>query len=121
MAQNRNKLIELFISNISNSIVHEILEKSMIGEIISDKYRRELTASFEIAKRYREKINPSATPFPETDIVYIKSKIINRVMAELNTRISKGYKNIDLDLVEVLTENALINTKIKRRKEGTDF
>ena len=52
MVQNRNKLIELFIGNASNSIVHRILEKAIAkerNEEISDKYRKELITSFEIA------------------------------------------------------------------------
>ena len=55
MTQNRNKLIDLFIGNISNSVVHEILEKAIDNEEISRRYEKELTTSLEIAKKYREK------------------------------------------------------------------
>ena len=113
MAQNRNKLIELFIANISNTVIHEILEQAVIEEFIADKYRKELATSFEVAKRYREKINPVNKPLPDKDIAYIKTKIINKVRAELTTRISKGYKNIDLDLIGNLVDKALKDTEIE--------
>ena len=69
-------------------------------------------ASFEIAKRYREKINPTNRLLRDKDAGYIKNKIINEVRAELNIRISKGYKNIDLNLIEKLIDKALKNTNI---------
>ncbi len=99
MVQNRNKLIEFFIGNISNAIVHEILERAVNEEFIADKYRKDLRTSFELAKKYREKINPISKSLPDKDIFYIKTKIINRVRAELMIRISKGYENIDLNLI----------------------
>jgi len=111
--QNRNKLIELFIGNISNSIVHEILERAVSKEPIADKYRKELITSFEVAKKYMEKINPLDRPLPNKDVEYIKTKIINKVRAELMTRISKGYKNIEISLVEELVDKALKNTNVE--------
>lgn len=113
MVQNRNKLIELFIGNISNAIIHEILERAVSKELMAGKYRKEITISFEVAKRYREKINPLNKLLPDKDAEYIKTKIINKVMAELMTRISKGYKNIELDLIEDLVDRALKNTNIE--------
>ena len=113
MVQNRNKLIELFIGNLSNAIVHEILEKAVSSKSMADKYRKELATSFGIAKRYREKINPLKRTFPDKDINYIKEKIINNVKVELMIRISKGYKNIDLTLVDRLVDKALREVKIK--------
>ena len=56
MVQNRNKLIELFLGNVSNAVVHEILQKAIEKEQIADKYRKELKNSFELAKKYREKL-----------------------------------------------------------------
>lgn len=112
MVQNRNRLIELFIGNISNSVVHRILEKAIDNEELTDKYRKELITSFEIAKRYRERINPIHTPLPEKDISYIKDKIIKRVKAELRTRISKGYENINLDVIEEEVDKVLRDTAI---------
>ena len=89
MVQNRNKLIDLFIGNISNSVIHKILEITIDNEDISNRYKKELTMSLEIAKKYREKINPAFSPFPNKDIKYIKTKIKNKVKAELSIRISK--------------------------------
>ena len=112
MVQNRNKLIDLFIGNISNTIVHEILERAVSKELVADKYRKELASSFEIANRYREKINPVNRSLPDKDVVYIKEKIVARVKSELVIRISKGYENIDLELVEFLTDKALKGAKV---------
>ena len=111
MSQNRNKLISLLIGNITNAIVHTILEKATEQEELLNKYNKELLNSFEIAKKYREKINPLNPPFPSKDIEFIKEKIIKRVKAELNLRISKGYKNIDLGLIE-----SALNDFLKRMK-----
>ena len=61
MTQNRNKLIALFIGNISNAVVHKILEEAVEDEVIRKYYDKELLNSIEIAKRYREKINPILT------------------------------------------------------------
>jgi len=113
MVQNRNKLIDLFIGNIANAIVHEILENALSEDVVADKYRKELTTSFEIAKRYREKINPINRSLPDRDLEHIKVKIVNRVRVELNIRISKGYKNIDLFLVDELVDKALKDSKVK--------
>ena len=52
--------------------------------------------------RYREKINPVNRSLPDKDVDYIKEKIMARVKSELITRISKGYDNIDLELIESL-------------------
>ena len=112
MVQNRNKFIELFIGNIANVIVHEILEHAVSKELMADKYRKELITSLEVAKKYREKINPLNRPLSEKDIAYIKDKITNKVRAELMIRISKGYRNIDLSLIEKLIDKALKNTNI---------
>lgn len=112
MAQNRNKLIDLFIGNMSNSIVHKVLEKAIDNEELSKRYNKELTTSLDIAKKYREKINPVNAPLPESDIDYIKGKITNKVTAELRLRVAKGYENIDLGLVEILVEDGLKDTKV---------
>jgi len=112
MPQNRKKLIELFIGNIMNAIVHNILEKAIDKEEIADKYRKELIASFQIAKKYREKINPINLPLPERDTDYIKEKIIKRVKTELNLRIQRGYENINLDLVEKEVDETLKKLRV---------
>ena len=112
MDQNRNKLIELFIGNMSNAILHKILEKAVTDIDIADRYNKEIKNSFEIAKQYRDKINPLNISLPEKDINYIKDKIIRKVKAELQIRISKGYKNINLDIVEQIMNELLKETKI---------
>jgi len=112
MPQNRNKLIELFISNIYNAIVHEILRRAINQEELSSKYNKELLNSLQIAKRYREKINPTDTILPYKDIFYIKNKITNKTRAELLLRISKGYENINLNLIKELVDKYLKKTKV---------
>jgi hypothetical protein len=111
VVQNRNKLIELFIGNLSNAIVHEILSKAIDDDNIRKHYDRELKNSFDISKKYREKINPNYTVLPDKDIENIKNKLNRKVNAELQLRISKGYENIDLDLIE-----NIINKKLKDMK-----
>ncbi|MBI4452602.1 hypothetical protein HY637_04175 [Candidatus Woesearchaeota archaeon] len=113
MAQNRNMLIDLFIGNIANAAVHKILEMVVIDDILRKYYDKELLASMEIARRYREKINPVNRTLQEKDISYIKSKIINKVKSELMLRIEKGYKNINLELVEGIIDKMLVDMKIK--------
>ena len=108
MVQNRNKLIGLLIGNISNVIVHEILEKAIPSEPeISIKYEKEIRNSFEIAKIYRSKINPITKSLPEKDVQDIKKKIKIIVSNELNLRISKGYKGINLDLIDATIDKKL--------------
>lgn len=107
MSQNKSAIFERFIGHLSNSIVHLILEKSFPIEEIREKYEKETLNSLTIAKRYREKINPSDRTLPIEDLNYIKDKIINRVKAELQLRINKGYKNINLNLVDEEVDNML--------------
>ena len=113
MVQNRNKFIGLLIGNISNAIVHEILEKAISSEPeISIKYGKEIRNSFEIAKIYREKINPINSTLPLKDIQEIRDKISKKVKMELRARISLGYKNIDLSSVETEINNVLEELKV---------
>lgn len=112
MNQNRNKLIDLFVGNISNSVVHRILEKAIEEENIRRHYDKEFIISLEIAKKYRTKINPINKPLPRKDIVKIKEKIKKKVDAELKLRISKGYTNINLELVEPIINELLSETNV---------
>jgi len=64
MVQNRNKLIDLFIGNIANAIVHEILENALSSDVVADKYRKELTTSFEIAKNIEKRLIQLIDLFP---------------------------------------------------------
>ena len=113
MAQNRNKLIDIFIGNLANAAVHKILEMAVIDDILRKYYDKEMLNSIEIAKRYREKINPVNRTLQEKDISHIKSKVINKVKSELMLRIEKGYKNINLELVEGIIDKMLVDMKIK--------
>lgn len=113
MTQNRNKLIDLFIGNLANAVIHKILEEAIEDEILRKYYNKELLNSIEIAKKYREKINPVNKALQEKDIEYIKSKVINKANSELKLRIAKGYKNISLDLVEGIVDKILTDMKIK--------
>ena len=109
---NRNKLLELFISNIANAIIHKILEKAIDKPEISERYNKEIKNSWEIAKRYREKINPINKSLAKKDVEGIKRKVINKVKSELRIRIERGYENIDLSLVEEFAEKALGEMKV---------
>jgi len=105
--KNRGQLIELFISNLANSIVHQILEKAISEQIYIDRYDKEMKNSWQIAKNYRDKINPVNRALPSEDVEEVGQKVINKVNAELKLRISKGYQNINLGLVEKYVNKAL--------------
>lgn len=62
---------------------------------------------YEIAKRYREQINPMSRPFSKEDTEAIKEEIGRRVRNELQIRVSKGYKGIYFELIGPVTENLL--------------
>ena len=112
MTQNRNKLLDLFIGNLSNAVLHKILENAIDSPEIANKYEKELTTSFAIAMKYREKINPVLEPFSLVDQDYIKMKVTKRVQAELLLRIARGYEHIDLgsldDTVAVYLKQACV-------------
>lgn len=110
---NKNKLIEIFVSNLANAVIHQILEKTIDKIEIADVYNKEVKNSWEIAKKYREKINPINRNLPNKDAEEIKRKITNKVKSELRLRIEKGYENIDISLVEELVEKALSEMNIK--------
>ncbi|MEK6844663.1 MAG: hypothetical protein AABX44_00215 [Nanoarchaeota archaeon] len=114
MPQKRNRLIELFIGNLSNAITHEILVKAIKNKNkeIAFYYQKEIENAINISKKYREKINPINAPISEKDVSYIKTKIIKKVNAELKIRILKGYKNINLALVDELVDKVLKEIKI---------
>ncbi len=112
MTQNRNKLLGLFVGNLSNAILHKILENAITDKNIANKYEKELTTSFALAMKYREKINPS-TALPEKDIEYVKHVIMKRVTAELLLRIARGYTNLSCDSVEEIVDDFLRQAKVK--------
>src|SRR3989344_6970696 len=112
MPQNRKKLINILIGHISTAIVHEILIESTENKEMAPYYKKELETASKISKKYREKINPVESPLPSKDVEYIKDKITNKVKAELQIRISRGYKNIDLSTIEKFVNERLKETNI---------
>lgn len=111
MVQNRNKLIDLFIGNLSNAILHRILEKAIKQEEIASHYEKEMRTSWDIAIKYREKINPPAS-FPVKDFLEIKERLIRKISSELSLRILKGYQNLSLESVESEVNLALKEMKV---------
>ena len=109
---NRNKLINTFIGNISNVIAHEILKIAIDDETIRSRYIKESATSMKTALEYREKINPINSKLQEKDINYIRDKIIKRVTSKLLNRVDEGYKNINLDLIEIISDKCLKEAKI---------
>lgn len=107
MVHNRPKLLNLFVSNIANAVVHQILEEAIADENLRDYYDKELSNSIMVAKKYREKINPVDKPLPIKDFHSIKIKIIKKANFEINLRIEKGYTNLDLKKVEAITDKIL--------------
>ena len=104
---NRNRLLDLFVSNLATAVVHKVLERAIDQPEITEKYYKEVKNSWEIAKNYRAKINPVNKALPSRDIAGLRTKIITKVKAELNLRIAKGYTNIDISLVEGLVDDSL--------------
>lgn len=113
MSHNRNKLITLLIGNLTNVVVHHVLEKSVKEEILRKYYDKESLHSLEIAKRYREQINPLQRALPDIDVAKIKEEIIKRSRNELLLRVSKGYRGIELEAIESILEGLLWELKMK--------
>lgn len=109
---NRNKLIEVLISNLTNAVVHQILELAIDRQEISERYNKEVKNSWQIAKNYREKINPINESLADRDSEEIRKKVINRVKTELKLRIERGYENINVSLVEEFVEKSLKELKV---------
>ncbi len=110
MPQNRNKLVDLFVANLTNAIVHQVLEQAIENAEIANKYVKEFKTSWDIARKYRQKINPPDDTLP--DIKEIKDKIIKKSKAKLLIRINNGYENIDLSLVDTFLMKALKELKV---------
>ena len=92
--------------------MHEILIESTENKEMASYYKKELETASKISKKYREKINPVESSLPSKDIEYIKNKIKSNVRAELQIRISKDYKNIDLSSIEKFVDKGLKETKV---------
>ncbi|AJF62751.1 MAG: hypothetical protein QT11_C0001G0609 [archaeon GW2011_AR20] len=112
MSQNRNKLIELFIGNSSNVVIHKVLGKATDNLDTHSRYEKEVQNSLKKALKYRNIINPINEKLNEKDVNYIKNKIIRNVKSELTSRIIKGYKNVNLTLIETFVEEFLKQSKI---------
>ncbi len=119
MSQNRNKILQLLIGNLVNLLVHRALEQSAMEEILRNHYHKESSTSFEVAKKYREKINPLQKELPDKDINKIKEEVLRRAKNELKLRISKGYEGIDLNLTELILEKILKELSIKDNEKKT--
>ena len=96
MPQNRKKLIKLIIGSIANAVVHEILRKASQHTERASYYGKEIENAVNLSKQYRKKINPSEK-LPDKDLNFIREGILKRVKSELDLRIVKGYKNIDME------------------------
>ncbi|MDI6737938.1 MAG: hypothetical protein QME12_05495 [Nanoarchaeota archaeon] len=108
--QNKSKLIRIFIGNIANAVVHEVLENAIKEQNLRSYYGKEMQNSFLLAKRYREKLNPANKPLPKS--LKIREKIVKKATQELNIRIKKGYTHIDIDSTDKITEKFLKRLKI---------
>ena len=108
----RSRMISIFVSNVSNVVVHMILEKSIEDEYLRKHYNLEYLNFLEISRIYRRKINPINKSLPEKDVQDIKKKIKIIVANELKLRISKGYSGIDLDLIDAIIDKKLKELKI---------
>ncbi len=119
MVQNRNKLLDLFVGNLSNAVLHTVMERSSSDEELRKYYGKEVLNSMEIAKNYREKINPIGTALPKNDGENVRRKVIERVKNGLNTRIAEGYENIKLELVEEVTDKILADLRVVSQSSST--
>ena len=113
MPHNRNKLIVLLIGNHSNTVIHRVLEASVKEDILREHYDKESLVSFNVAKKYREMINPVQRYFSDEDVGEIRKQINRRVKKELELRISKGYEGINLNLIEQILEEGLEELNVK--------
>ena len=114
MPQNRNKLIELLIGNLANVILHQILEQASDDPDVTLKYRKEIEASWKLAKKYREQIHPLKHPFPEIQLDTIRKRLLNKVKAKLSIRIAKGYKNLYVNQAKRWIDEALKKLNITK-------
>ena len=76
MVQNKPRLIKLMVGNLCNCIVHEILSKAIDDELIRKHYNKELSISFDIASRYRKKINTVNRTLPESEEIKLRIQSI---------------------------------------------
>src|SRR3989344_6848494 len=94
MPQNRKKMLDLFIGNISSAISHEILMISTENKELASHYKKERDNLITLSEKYRHNINPINKTLSDKDVEYIKSKVKNKIKSELSSRIKKGYRKI---------------------------
>ncbi len=107
--QNKSKLVEIFIGNIANAVVHQVLENAIKEENLRAYYGKEMQNSFSLAKRYRKKLNPVDKPLTESD--EIKEKIVKKAVQELSIRIKKGYTGLEVGSAHKIAEKLLKKLK----------
>jgi hypothetical protein len=98
-----------------------VLEEAVREEILRNHYDKESLVSFEVAKKYRGKINPIQRELPDKDINKIKKEVLKKVNNELKLRISKGYLGIDLNLTKKILEKTLKKLKILSQNSSSIF
>ena len=108
---NKNKLVRIFIGNVANAVVHEVLENAIEEKSLRSHYGKEMQNSFLLAKRYRGKLNPAGKPLPDKESADIKANIIKKAVHELKIRIKKGYTGIDIDSAGKIAETLLKRLK----------
>lgn len=113
MVHNRNKLLTLLIGNLVNAVVHRVLEEATTEEILRKRYDKESLVSYEVAKRYREQINPLQRCLSPEDAGQIRKEVIRRAYQELQTRISKGYQDVDITLIEPVLQKLLKELRVE--------
>ena len=113
---NRNKVLSLFVSNLANVIVHKVLERAIDKPEVVSVYMKEVKNSLEIAKKYREKINPLDRVLPAEQAENIREAIVAKARAELNSRIKRGYTNINLSLIEGFVDASIKELGITKPK-----
>ena len=79
---------------------------------LASRYKKERDNLIVISEKYRHNINPISNILPDKDVEYIKSKIKNKIKSELSSRIKKGYKNVNLEIIEGMIEKYLRAAKV---------
>lgn len=107
MTQSRRKLLEVLASHLATAVVHRILEKAIDSPEIASRYRKETLNALEVAKKYRERLNPKMGALPEQEMELLRNRVVRKVKAALQVRISKGYTGIRYESIEDEVMDAL--------------
>ncbi|MDD4877735.1 MAG: hypothetical protein PHO02_01715 [Candidatus Nanoarchaeia archaeon] len=106
---NKSKLVRIFIGNIANAVVHEVLENAIEEQSLRSHYGKEMLNSMQLARKYREQLNPIDKTLPES--VNIRRQIVKKAEQELKLRIKKGYTGINIDSTSKIAEKLLKKLK----------